>query len=184
MIPALQLWLPILLSAVFVFIASSVIHMVLPYHRNDFRRLEKEDEVMDALRPFGIEPGEYVFPHMGEPKECESDAFKEKLSRGPVGFLTVMSGEFEMGKSLLLWFIYCLLIGLFAAYVGGLALEPDAHYLAVFRIIGTVAFGAYALALLQNSIWYKRAWGTTLKSVADGFIYAAITAGTFGWLWP
>lgn len=41
-----------------------------------------------------------------------------------------------------------------------------------------------ALALLQNSIWYKRKWSSTLKSMADGLVYALVTAGTFGWLWP
>ncbi|MBW2258413.1 MAG: hypothetical protein JRI25_27990 [Deltaproteobacteria bacterium] len=76
------------------------------------------------------------------------------------------------------------LLGIFAAYVAGRALEPGAHYLAVFRFAGCMAFVGYALALWQNSIWYKRAWSTTLKSSFDGLVYALLTAGTFGWLWP
>jgi len=97
----------------------------------------------------------------------------------------VLKGSgFGMGKSLVLWFLYCLLIGLFAAYLAGRALGPGAHYLSVFRFVGAAAFGGYALALLQNSIWYKRAWASTLKSMMDGFIYALLTAGIFGWLWP
>jgi hypothetical protein len=34
------------------------------------------------------------------------------------------------------------------------------------------------------SIWYSRAWINTIKSTIDGLIYALLTAGTFGWLWP
>jgi len=71
-----------------------------------------------------------------------------------------------------------------AAYIAGRALEPGAHYLSVFRFAGATAFFGYAFALMQQSIWYKRAWGTTFKSTFDGLIYALLTAGTFGWLWP
>lgn len=185
MVPALSLWLPILLSAVAVFIASSVIHMVLTYHRSDFKALPSQDEVMDALRAFKIPPGEYVMPHADSPKAMAEPEFKERLKNGPVAFLTVVKGnDFGTGKSLVLWFLYCLLIGLFAAYLAGRALGPGAHYLSVFRYVGAAAFGAYSLALLQNSIWYKRAWSSTLKSMMDGFVYAILTAGVFGWLWP
>jgi len=59
MVPAISLWLPILLSAVTVFLASSVIHMVLTYHRSDFKGLPSKDQVMDALRAFNIPPGEF-----------------------------------------------------------------------------------------------------------------------------
>ena len=184
MVSTLELWLPILISAVAVFLASSVIHMVLSYHRSDFKAVPSEEEVMAALRPFNIPPGEYVIPHAESSSQMEEPAFKEKIEQGPVAFLTVMSGGFNMGKSLVLWFVYCILIGMFAAYLAGRALGPGAHYLAVFRFVGAASFGAYALALLQNSIWYKRDWSTTLKSMFDGFIYACLTAGIFGWLWP
>ena len=184
MVGALSLWLPILVSAVVVFIASSVIHMVLTYHRSDFKAVPSEDEVMEALRPFNIPAGDYVIPRPENPKQMDEPEFKEKLEKGPVAFMTVMSGDFGMGKSLVLWFVYCIVIGLFAAYMAGRALGPDAHYLAVFRFVGAASFGGYALALLQDSIWYKRSWATTLKSMGDGFIYACLTAGVFGWLWP
>jgi hypothetical protein len=185
MVSALALWLPILLSAVIVFVASSIIHMVLSFwHRDDFRAVPQEDAVMDALRPFDIPQGEYVIPHAASSKEMSEPAFKAKLERGPVAFLTVCSKDFQMGRNLALWFIYCLLVGLFAAYLAGRALGPGAPYMEVFRFSGTVAFVGYALALLQNSIWYKRRWITTGKQLIDGFVYALLTAGTFGWLWP
>jgi len=185
MVSVMSLWLPILLSAVFVFVVSSIIHMFLPYHRNDFKKVPSEDQVMDALRPFDIPPGEYVLPWAGSGAAMKSPEFMEKVNKGPVGFMTVLpSGPPEMGKSLVQWFAYCVVVGLFAAYVAGLAVGPDADYMGVFRLVSTTAFIGYTLALWQNSVWYKRAWSTTLKSTFDGLIYALVTAGTFGWLWP
>ena len=53
-----------------------------------------------------------------------------------------------------------------------------------FRFTGTTAFVGYSAALWQMSIWYRRAWSITVKATIDGMIYALLTAGTFGWLWP
>jgi hypothetical protein len=185
MVPMMSLWIPVLLSAVIVFVVSSIIHMVLPYHRTDFGKVPSEDEVMEALGKFKIPPGDYVIPCAGSPKVMRSPEFTEKVTKGPVAFMTVMkSGPPSMGGSLVQWFFYCIIVGIFAAYIAGRALGPDAHYLAVFRFVGSTAFLGYALALLQNSIWYKRNWSATLKSMFDGLLYALLTAGTFGWLWP
>lgn len=181
----IELWLPILLSAVIVFVVSSIIHMVFTYHRTDVKRVPAEDEVMDVLRKVGIPPGDYMFPYAGSPKRMKEADFIDKMKKGPVAFFTVMpSGPPSMGKNLIQWFLYCVVVGIFAAYIAGRALAPGADYLAVFRFAGCTAFIGYALALWQNSIWYKRAWSTTLKSTFDGLVYALLTAGTFGWLWP
>jgi hypothetical protein len=185
MVPIPSLWLPVLLSAVFVFLVSWVIHMFLPYHRSNFGKVPSEDEVMDALRRFNIPTGEYMIPCGGGPEAMRNPAFIEKMKRGPVALITMMkSGPPDMGSSLAQWFGYCVLVSLFAAYVTGRALGSGAPYLSVFRFVGTTAFVGYALALLQNSIWYKRAWSTTMKQTFDGLIYGLVTAGTFGWLWP
>ena len=185
MVSIVSLWLPILLSAVAVFLISSIIHMVLQYHKNDFVKLPSEEPVMDDLRKANIPPGDYHFPRAKDMKDMNSPEFVEKMKKGPVGFMTIMeSGPPNMGKQLFLWFIYSIIVGIFAAYISGNALAPGAHYLAVFRFAGTIAFVGYSLALMQNSIWYKRNWGATLKSMFDGLIYALFTAGIFGWLWP
>jgi hypothetical protein len=185
MVEITSLWLPILLSAVFVFIVSSIIHMMLPYHRSDFKKLPAEDEVMEALGKFDIPPGDYVMPYAGSPKAMGSEPYKEKRKKGPVAMITVVkSGEESMAGSLILWFVYSLVVGLFAAYIAGRALDPGAHYLSVFRFAGATAFCGYSLALLSNSIWFKRNWSATIKSMFDGLVYALVTAGTFGWLWP
>jgi hypothetical protein len=185
MVPALTLWVPILASAVLVFVASSIIHMVLPYHKNELRKLPKEDEVMEALRKFNIAPGDYAVPCAGSMEAMKSPAFLEKMKAGPVVFMTVRpSGPPTMTTSLGLWFVYSIFVSFFAAYMAGRAVGPGAPYLAVFRFAGAAAFAAYSIALVQQSIWYGRNWGTTWKSVFDGFVYACLTAGVFGWLWP
>ncbi|NOX58105.1 MAG: hypothetical protein GXP29_04510 [Planctomycetes bacterium] len=109
----------------------------------------------------------------------------EKYKQGPVGFLTVMpSGTFKMGTCLTQWFLYSLLVSVFAAYITHTALEPGASYLAVFRLTGTVAVAVYGVSYIPNSIWKGTSWTTTLKFIFDGIIYGLVTAGTFGWLWP
>lgn len=185
MVPLTSLLLPIIVAAIFVFIASSIIHMVLGYHRSDFRKVPDEDGVMEALRKFDIPPGDYMMPCGGGPEAMRSPEFIEKMKKGPVALMTVTRpGPPSLTGNLIQWFLYSILVGIFAAYITGHALGRGAHYLEVFRYAGCIAFAGYSLGLLQNSIWLKRSWGTTLKSVFDGLIYALLTAGTMGWLWP
>ena len=179
------LWLPILVSAVIVFVASSIIHMVLTWHKSDYPRVPDEDRLREAMRPLAIPPGDYMVPRCASTQEMRTPEFAEKLNQGPVMVLTVLpNGPFSMGRNLALWFVYCIVVGIFAAYVASRALPPGAHYLRVFQLVGAGAFGGYVLALWQMSIWYRRAWSTTIKSTIDGLIYALLTAGVFGWLWP
>ena len=183
MVPILSLWAPILVSAVLVFVASSILHMVLTYHRSDFRKVESEDALMESLRKLGVGPGDYMMPYANSPAAMKDPAFIEKKKRGPVAVMTVMRDP-SMGTSLAQWFVYCLVVSVFAAYIAGRALGPGAEYLSVFRFAGATAFIGYGLALWQHSIWYKLAWSTTLKSNVDSVIYGLLTGGAFGWLWP
>ena len=185
MVPVMSLWSPILLSAVIVFVASSLVHMVLPFHKNDVRKVTDEDQLLDTLRRLDLPPGDYVAPHAGSAAGMKAPAFLEKVKTGPIVYMRVApGGSTSMIRSLALWFLYSVLISFFSAYVTGLALTFGADYLEVFRFVGTVAFMGYSFALLQESIWSRRAWGTTIRSVVDGLLYGLLTAGTFGWLWP
>ncbi len=140
---------------------------------------------MDVLRPLAIPPGDYMMPRPSSRQEMRSPQFAEKFKKGPVMMFTVWpGGSMSMGRQLVQWFLYAVIVGIFAAYVAGRALPPGAEYLHVFRFAGVTAFIGYALALWQMSIWYRRAWLTTIKATVDGLIYALLTAGTFGWLWP
>ena len=179
------LWLPILLSAVIVFVASSIIHMLLPWHKGDYPKVPNEDKVMEALRPLAIPPGDYMVPRPSSRQDMRSPEFAEKMKKGPVMVVTFLpNGPVAMGRNLILWFLYCGVVSLFAAFVAGSALPAGASRHGVFHFAALTAFIGYSLALWQMSIWYRRAWSSTIKATVDGFIYALLTAFTFVWLWP
>jgi hypothetical protein len=185
MVSLTSVLVPILASAVIVFLASSVLHMMLTYHFSDVAGVPNEAGVMAALRAFNIPPGDYMIPRAASMKESRDPAFLDKLKQGPVAIMTVLpTGPFNMGKSLAQWFVYCLVIALFAGYVASRTLGPGAEYLSVFRVVGTVAFIGFAGGLWQDSIWWSRKWSTTLKSTFDALVYGLLMGGTFGWLWP
>jgi len=180
-----SLWLPILASAVFAFLASFLVHMLVGYHAGDLKPVPQEDAVMAALRPFDLAPGDYMMPRPSNMKAMRSPEFQDKRAKGPNMVMTVYKkGPASMGSSLAKWFVYLVVVSVFVAYVTGRALTAGAPYLAVFRFAGTTAFIAYAAALWQDSIWYQRSLGTTIRYTIDGLIYGLLTAGTFGWLWP
>jgi hypothetical protein len=181
----LALWLPILLSAVIVFIASAIIHMLLPWHRNDYRAVTNEAQVSAALRPFAIAPGDYMIPRPASTADMKSPEFAERVRQGPNLVVTVLPNTpWSMGRNLGLWFVYCLVVSFLAACIAGLAVAPNSDYHAVFHFIAITAFIGYSVALWQMSIWWRRSWMTTFKATIDGIIYALLTAATFAWLWP
>ncbi|RMH03317.1 MAG: hypothetical protein D6702_06335 [Planctomycetota bacterium] len=179
------LWLPILLSAVLVFVASSLLHIVLPFHRGDHRRLPGEEELLAAMREHGVERGVYLFPCPASIQDAAGEEMQEKYRRGPVGWMTVLpNGPIRMGRSLLHWFLFTLLIGIFAGYVLWHAVPAGADYLAVFRLAGGLGFLAYGIPALQDSIWKGQPLSITLKFVFDGLVYALVLAGCFAGFWP
>ena len=179
------LWLPILLSSVAVFILSAVIHMVLPWHKSDFKKLPDEERARAAIGPLTIPRGEYLIPRVGSSKEMKSPEYSKKLVDGPVVALTVRrNGPVSMGTRMVAWFIYTLFIGAFSAYIAGRALSPGAAYLHVFRFVGATAFFCYVVAQWEMPIWWWRSMSLTIKATVDGIIYALVTAGFFAWLWP
>ncbi len=180
-----DLWLPILLSSVFVFIVSSIFHTVIPLHKGDHKKIPGEEQVLAEMRAQGVQPGAYVFPCSGTMKDMGSLEMLEKYQRGPVGYMTVVpSTAPRRGRFFVLWFLYTVIIGVFVAYIAALSLSRGAEYRVVFRVTGTVAVLAYAVTSLPDSIWKGQSWGTTLKFIFDGVVYGLVTAGTFGWLWP
>ncbi len=185
MVSLAQLWLPILLSAVFVFLASSAIHMAFKYHNKEYRGLSNEDEVRAALRKSNPAPGLYFIPYCADMKEMDTPEMKQKWTEGPNAMLTVSpSGVPGMGPQLVQWFIYSVVVSLVAGYLASRTIAPGAGYLAVFRVVGCVAFVAYGFAYIPTSIWFKRPWSATGKDLFDALVYGLLTAGTFGWRWP
>ena len=177
----LDLWLPILLSAVFVFIVSSVVHMLLPIHKNDAKKMPGEVDILAAIRDKGVTPGQYMFPCAASMADMGTPEMLEKFKLGPVGFITIVP-SFNIGKSLWQWFIYSLVIGTAVAYIsvmqlgGGVPAGGD-----VFWFTTTVGILAYALSYVHDSIWKGVSWGISMKFILDGVITAArrrISRGT------
>lgn len=186
MVSLTSLWLPILVSAIAVFFVSFLIHMVLKYHRSDFLGLPSEDAVMDAMRKANIPNGDYMMPHCDAGKNPMKDpAFQEKFKKGPVATMTVLpAGEWNMGRSLVQWFIFCVVVSIFSGYIASRALGVGQTFGEVLQIVGCVSFMGYALGQIQNSIWYRRKWSTTARNVFDGLLYGLATGAVFGAMWP
>lgn len=184
MVPLTALWSPILLSAIIVFVASSIMHMVLPHHKKDYGKVPDEDKVRAAIRAVGLTRGLYMMPFCTH-KEMKSPEMAAKYKEGPVAMMTVFpNGTPALPKFLGMWFVYCLIISFFVAYLTGRTVPPESVYPAVFRVAGAAAFLTYGLGPLANGIWKGQPWSVVIKEVIDGLIYALLTGGTFGWLWP
>ena len=186
MVSLTSLWLPILVSAIAAFLVSFLIHMVLKYHRSDFKGLPSEASLMDAMGKLNIPPGDYMMPHCPPGKNGMKDPdFQAKFKKGPVATMTVMpAGEWNMGRSLVQWFILCLVISIFSGYIACCALGPGQTFGTVLKFAGAAAFMGYALGQVQNSIWYRRKWSTTIKNLFDGLLYGLATGAVFGAMWP
>lgn len=177
------LWAAILVAAVLVFVMSSIVWMVLPHHKTDWKGLPDEEAVLEALGD--VPPGQYDFPHMASLEEMKMPEVKARFEKGPVGFFTVAPpGTPNMAKNLGIWFLFTLLVSGTIAYVAGRALPPGTEYLRVFQITGTVAWAAYGFASVGDAVWFARPWSSVAKQLFDALLYALVTAGAFGWLWP
>jgi len=185
MVGITDLWIPILLSAVAVFVVSSLVHMGLRYHKADWAQVPGEEVVTEAIRKAGVPPGDYMFPHCGDMSELKKPEVIEKFKRGPIGVMTIMpSGPPSMGKSLGLWFLYTIAVGIAVAVIVGRTRWPGAPFMQIFKLAGAVAFLVYAGAEPANSIWKSRKWSTTVKFLLDAVLYGAATGAVFAWLWP
>lgn len=184
MVDLFSLWLPILLSAVVVWIISALVWTALPHHKNDYQPLPDEDAARKALLPQNLKPGLYNMPHVADWKDSKKPDVIKKFDDGPNGYFTIIpNGMPAMGKSMVLSFIYYLVVGIFIAYIASRTLSPTAHYLAVFRVVGTSAWLAYGFGIIPDAIWFGRPWSTIFKHMIDTLVYALFTAGIFGWLW-
>lgn len=179
------LWLPVIASTVLVFVASSLIHMVLKWHNSDYRKLANEDEVMAALRNGSPKPGQYVMPHCADMKQMQDEGMKKKYEQGPIGHITLLkTGMPSMGRSLVQWFVFCLALSIAFAAIAvqtyGLAANPRA----AGHLIGLISFLTYGAGSVLSGIWMGRPWGSVAKDLVDSLIYATVCAFTFMWLWP
>ena len=185
MVSLSALWLPILLSAVLVFVASTLIHMVLKYHASDYRILPNEEAFRASFRGVSAPPGQYIIPHVSDMKLMGSAEHMAKVNEGPVAVLNLRpNGVVGMGKALGQWFVFSLAVSTGVAFMARSVLPVGTSYLMVFHTVGLTAFLAYAAGQLPAAIWMGKPWSIAAKEVLDGLIYGLVTAGAFGWLWP
>lgn len=183
--PIGSLWLPVIVSAVAVFVVSSILHMLLKYHNADFRQLPGEDAFREALGKANPSPGTYMTPYCSSHDQLKEPAVKEKFEKGPVAILTVYpKGMPMLPKHLLLWFLFSALVSFVTAYVARHTLHPGEDGMLVLRITGTVAFVGYGLTHITNSIWHGQPWSNTARALLDGLIYGLVTGFVFRLLWP
>jgi hypothetical protein len=181
-VPTPELWLPILVSSVLVWIASALAWTVMPHRRHEFKRLSHDDAVRTALK--GLGPGEYAVPSATGSNPMKDPDFLRKYEEGPVGLVRIWApGRPAMGKPMVLSFLAYLVVGITVAYVAGVTLAPGTNFLAVFRVTGTVAWAAYFFAQVPDSIWFGRPWASTAKLCVEAFAYGCLTGAIFGWLW-
>lgn len=185
MVTIASLWLPILLSAIFVFIASAIIWTVMPHHQKDFKELPDEPAARSTLTPQNVPPGQYNIPHVASREAVKDPEVVKLFDEGPVAFLTVLpKGMPNMGRSMLLSLVYYLVVGGVVAYLTTRTVPPGAEYLAVFRVSGTIAWAAYGLGTVPDAIWFGRPWSAIFKNMLDALIYGSLTGGAFAALWP
>jgi hypothetical protein len=175
------LWMPILVAAVLVWIASALVWMVFGWHKHDYAKTRDEDAARAALR--GMSPGFYQVPHVASNKDMGKPELQKKMQDGPVALIAILrSGPPKMGGMLLLSFLFNIVVSILCAYMVSRTVTADASYLQVFRIAGTTAFAAYGFAYIQDSIWFGRPYAVTARNLLDALLYALVTGGAFGWL--
>jgi hypothetical protein len=179
-----SLWLPIVLAAVVVFVASFLAWVVSPHHKKDWVGIPDEGGFIDALRTLNVPPGQYVFPYCPDAASMEDPVKKARLEQGPYGTLGVWRGKPNMVRNLVLTFLFFLIANVFVGYLASRTLTMSAEYLEVFRVTGVAAILAYCFAFIPNAIWFGRSLRSVVMDIVDGVIYGLLTAGIFAWLWP
>lgn len=176
-----DLWLPIVVSAIVMFVASALIWTMFKWHNSDYRQLADEEAARAGLQ--GNSPGYYLLPYCLDPKELEKPEIRQKYEEGPLAYITIApNGMPPMAGKMISMVIYFLAVAVTCAYVVTRTLPADAEYLSVFRVAGTVAFLANSFALVPESIWFNRPWSMTAKNFLDALIYSLLAGGIFGWL--
>ncbi len=185
MVNLAQLWLPIVLGAVFVFVASSLIHMVFKWHHADYRKLPNEEDVRAVLRKASPTPGQYSVPHCLGPKDAQKPEIQQRFVEGPVAMLWILpNGMPSMGKMLGQWFALNLLVCFMTGYIAAHTLAAGAAPLQVLRVTASIGFLAYAIGSISDGIWFGKPWAAVAKDLLDALIYGFAGGAAFAWLWP
>jgi len=180
----IPLWLPILLSAVAVWIAATVAWTALPHHKQDFIGLPGEDGFMDYIRRSGIQPGNYLFPDFRGREAMKSEKTCKALEEGPVGHLSVWHTPVTMGSKMVATLVLYLVVSTLIAYLTRVAIPGAAPFPRVFQVAATAGILAYCFSFIPNALWFGSYKRTIVATFVDGLVYGAITGAIFAWRWP
>ena len=185
MVTLTSLWLPILLGAVFVFVASSLIHMAFRWHNADYRKLPNEDDVRSVIRKASPAPGQYVVPHCLDMKQLQTPEMQQKFVEGPNALLWIRAnGRQGMGPLLGQWFALNLLVSFMVAYIAAHTLAAGVAPMQVLRVTASIGFLAYGIGSISHGIWFYKPWTAVGKDLLDALIYGFAGGAAFAWLWP
>lgn len=180
-----NLWLPILVATVLCFIASALIWMIAPHHKKEWPPVPGQDDLIATLRKHNVGQGNYMFPHADRSDKTAFEAASKQWAEGPAGVLYIFpKGKLNMGKMMALQFVYFLLVNTLVALADSRVIGNAAVYLYVFKFTALLAFMAHSLGTVPEAIWFGRPWKSIVLQGVDSLIYAGLTAGTYGWLWP
>lgn len=186
-----SLWLPILLSTAAVWLASMILGMALPHHKQDFIAIPEaqggEDGFMDDLCKRGIKPGNYLFPDFRSREAMNSPKVQKALNEGPSGHLIIWKAPLTMADKMVGTFIVYLVATTLIAYLATVALPPvlgPTPSAKVFQIVTTAGVLTYCFSFIPSAIWWGSYKRTIVANIIDGLIYAAITGAIFAWRWP
>lgn len=182
-VPLTSLWLPVLLAAAGVWIASAIGWMAINHHAKDQQPLPAEDRFLDALRAMKIPPGLYRFPWSATHAEAQTPEMQRKWKEGPTGLVHIW-GPISMPRCMLLSFLVYLLASVLVAYVGAVALPAGSSFLHVLRVLGTVGILTYCVGGVPHGIWFQQPGRAMAMNFVDGVIYGLMTGAIFAILWP
>jgi hypothetical protein len=180
----IPLWLPILLSAIAIWVISVIASMALPHHKRDFIDLPGEDGFMDYIRTSGIKPGNYLFPDFRGREAMKSEKVEKALKEGPVGHLSVWRTPLTMGGKMAATFIVYLVVSTLIVYLTRVAIPGAAPFAKVFQVAATAGILAYCFSFIPNAVWFGSYKRTIVATFIDGIVYGLITGAIFAWRWP
>lgn len=179
-----HLWLPIIISAGVIWVASAVIWMAMPHHKNDFDTLSNEAEFINTIKGLNLKPGNYGFPNFCDKSKMNDPEMKKKFEEGPLGIINVWPPQKGMGMNMLLSFLVYLVVSLLIGYLGWEALGPNKSFGKVFQILGTAGVLSYSFAFIPNGIWFNQKRQALMMNILDGIILGLLTGLVFASLWP
>jgi hypothetical protein len=183
MVALASLWLPIVVSAVAVFVLSSIVWMVLPYHKTDWKGVANEPAFLEALRAQKLAGGMYMFPFCA-PADMKKPEVKARFEQGPWGSITVLANKPNMGRSLPLWFCFIVVVAIFVAYVVGHFNGTGAEHKTIFRFATAMAWIVFGGSYLPTWIWEGKPGSYAAKGIFDGLLYSLVIGGVFASMWP